>query len=152
MIWILYYCLWTDNYIILTQFLSLYSIVYCLERWYFGWCCRYVKSFMIWIIYYCLWTDNYIINTIPFIILLFIVWKGTFLAWNSILENDATNNNDGYENDNVVLSSWMACCITKQSTHKAFEKRKRSMTAPDVLEEIGDVVHDIASSTIQQDT
>ena len=56
----------------------------------------------------------------------------------------ATNNND-----DLVFACWMACCLTKQSTYKAFQKRKRSMTAPDVLEEIGDVVDIVTSSTIQ---
>lgn len=66
---------------------------------------------------------------------------GTFVAWNRILQNKEV------EHD-ALLSCWMATCLTKRATKVAFEKRRRSMTAPDVLEEIGAVVDEIAASTI----
>jgi hypothetical protein len=43
----------------------------------------------------------------------------------------------------------MACCLIKRSTARVFEKRYKSMIAPDVMEEIGDVVDEVASSRIQ---
>ena len=67
---------------------------------------------------------------------------GTFLAWNRILESKLDSESD------LLLSCWMASGITKRATNSAFLKRKRSMTAPDVLEEIGHVVDEVASSTI----
>jgi len=78
---------------------------------------------------------------------------GTFVAWNKILENQSVQEKNTCEDnliqDELVLGCWMACCLTKKSTLRAFQKRKRSMTAPDVLEEIGDVMDEIASSTIE---
>jgi NAD(P)H-hydrate repair Nnr-like enzyme with NAD(P)H-hydrate dehydratase domain len=47
------------------------------------------------------------------------------------------------------MSCFLATAITKRATALAFEKRKRAMTAPDVLEEIGFAVDDIAGSTIE---
>jgi ATP-dependent NAD(P)H-hydrate dehydratase len=74
---------------------------------------------------------------------------GTFLAWNRILQgNDSNSGSRKKQSDDVVLASWMACCFTKQSTSRAFKKRKRSMTAPDILEEIGAVIDDYTSTTI----
>ena len=71
---------------------------------------------------------------------------GIFLAWNRIL----SGRDKGMETD-LLLSVWMACSLTKRATRVAFEKRKRSMTAPDILEEIGDVVDEVTSSTIFKD-
>ncbi len=77
---------------------------------------------------------------------------GTFLAWNRILLGSDTHTGArNNENDNVVLASWMACCFTKQSTSRAFKKRKRSMTAPDILEEIGSVINDYTRTTIDSE-
>ena len=85
---------------------------------------------------------------------------GTFLAWNRILskksntsinENDEKKNHYNTSDDDVVLASWMACCLTKKSTARAFQKKKRSMTAPDILDEIGEVFDEVASSTIEQE-
>ena len=59
---------------------------------------------------------------------------GTFVAWHFILQK---NDND------FILSCWSACCLTKRATKQAFEKKKRSMTAPDILNEIGDVFDDM---------
>ena len=71
---------------------------------------------------------------------------GTFLAWNSIKYKTGTNSQ---RLENVVLGSWMACCITKQATKKAFENKKRSMTAPDVLDDAGYIVTMMTESTIE---
>lgn len=69
---------------------------------------------------------------------------GTFVAWNRILQ-------DNHVEHDILLSCWMATCLTKRATGAAFEKRRRSMTAPDVLEEIGNVVDEVASSTIVEE-
>lgn len=84
---------------------------------------------------------------------------GTFLAWNRILSRKKSNNDNVVMNkndvdtngdDDIILASWMACCLTKKSTARAFQKKKRSMTAPDILDEIGAVFDEVASSTIEQ--
>lgn len=72
---------------------------------------------------------------------------GTFVAWNRILRDQ----NTGLDTTNLLLSCWMAACIVKRATRAAFGKRKRSMTAPDVLEEMGSVVDEVASSTISDE-
>mmetsp|Transcript_9653 Transcript_9653/g.14526 ORF Transcript_9653/g.14526 Transcript_9653/m.14526 type:complete len:401 (+) Transcript_9653:125-1327(+) len=66
---------------------------------------------------------------------------GTFVAWNKILSKQ------GADTD-LLLSCWMASSFTKRSTNAAFKKKKRSMTAPDILEEIGAVVDETTSSTL----
>ena len=66
---------------------------------------------------------------------------GVFLSWNQIMKNQ------DLETD-AILSCWLASSLTKKATRVAFEKRRRSMTAPDILEEIGAVVDEVASSTI----
>jgi len=66
---------------------------------------------------------------------------GTFVGWNKILSNQ------GADTD-LLLSCWMASSFTKRSTNAAFKKKKRSMTAPDILEEIGAVVDETTSSTL----
>lgn len=76
---------------------------------------------------------------------------GSFSAWNRILSNQAVEEPSIQEkNTSMRLSCWLASAITKRSTKNAFEKRKRSMTAPDILEEIGDVVDHISKSTIAE--
>jgi len=75
---------------------------------------------------------------------------GTFVAWNRILAVTSKNSNESSEKriNDLVLACWMGCCVTKRATRLAFIKKKRSMTAPDILEEIGPVIDDIASTTI----
>jgi len=74
---------------------------------------------------------------------------GALLAWNKILSTKPYSSGNSDTNMDLALSCWIACSFTKRATYKAFEKRKRSMTAPDILEEIGAVVDEVASSTIQ---
>ena len=58
---------------------------------------------------------------------------GTFVAWNRILH-------EGFHSDgDLLLSCWSAACVTKRSTHRAFNRKRRAMTAPDILEDIGEV-------------
>jgi len=58
---------------------------------------------------------------------------GTFLAWDQILEQRD-------QQHDAVLASWSACCLVKQATKKAFDSKRRSMTAPDVLKKIGETM------------
>jgi len=61
---------------------------------------------------------------------------GAFVAWNSILSK---GRDTAQKKQNLILSCWSACCLTKKATRAAFQKNRRSMTAPDILEEIGSV-------------
>jgi len=74
---------------------------------------------------------------------------GTFVAWNRILAEGTNDKNDVRFKD-LVMSCWVACCVTKIATRHAFNKKKRSMTAPDIIEEIGSVMDYIASTTIKR--
>lgn len=90
---------------------------------------------------------------------------GSFLAWNRLLLNSTKEEHlvnvstqlgteqegQGDKGMNLILACWFACALTKRATRAAFEKRRRSMTAPDILEEIGAVVDEYASSTIQEE-
>mmetsp|Transcript_756 Transcript_756/g.901 ORF Transcript_756/g.901 Transcript_756/m.901 type:complete len:381 (-) Transcript_756:30-1172(-) len=65
----------------------------------------------------------------------------TLIAWHEI-SNQRNNNNEensiSNNNNNLLpLSCWTACCITRRSTARAFAVKRRAMTAPDVLNEIG---------------
>ena len=77
---------------------------------------------------------------------------GTFLAWNQLLRNEHGENPTTIPRDDELwlhvsveklLPCWAACCVAKQATKAAFSKKRRAMTAPDVLEEIGSVVDEI---------
>jgi ATP-dependent NAD(P)H-hydrate dehydratase len=56
---------------------------------------------------------------------------GTMVAWNKIL----TDRNEA-SFDDIPLACWTACCFVKRSTKKAFDVHRRSMTAPDKLQEL----------------
>jgi ATP-dependent NAD(P)H-hydrate dehydratase len=62
---------------------------------------------------------------------------GTHIAWNHILGDGR----EGKAQDatDKLISCWSACCLTKKATKAAFDKKRRAMQAPDVLEEIGPV-------------
>lgn len=62
---------------------------------------------------------------------------GTFLAWKKLVSASGTEE---------LLPCWSACCIAKLATQAAFQKKRRAMTAPDVLEEIGPVIDQLLSS------
>ena len=63
---------------------------------------------------------------------------GTFLAWNEILSEQ------GCSTDRL-LSCWSACCVTKKATKLAFERHRRSMTAPDVINLLGETFEDMTN-------
>ena len=64
---------------------------------------------------------------------------GTFVAWNRILHKDLESSHSG----DILLSCWSAACLTKRATHRAFNRKRRSMTAPDILEDIGEALDDM---------
>jgi ATP-dependent NAD(P)H-hydrate dehydratase len=57
---------------------------------------------------------------------------GTLVAWNRILTD-----RDQASLEDLPLACWTACCFVKRSTKKAFDIHRRSMTAPDILDELG---------------
>jgi ATP-dependent NAD(P)H-hydrate dehydratase len=60
---------------------------------------------------------------------------GTLVAWNNILTNRGKATYD-----DLPLSCWTACCFVKRATKVAFDRHRRSMTAPDILVELGSVI------------
>jgi ATP-dependent NAD(P)H-hydrate dehydratase len=65
---------------------------------------------------------------------------GTLVAWNRILSKSNDDQNDA--NMDLPVACWTACCFVKRATKRAFDKHRRSMTAPDVLEELGPTVQE----------
>ena len=70
---------------------------------------------------------------------------GTLLGWNRILSTNNKNVSSGL--DDVPLACWTACCFVKQSTKRAFDMHRRSMTAPDILDTLGQTIDDMTSPT-----
>lgn len=66
---------------------------------------------------------------------------GTLVAWNQILTEDGTASKE-----DLPLACWTACCFVKRSTKKAYDKHRRSMTAPDILQELGPTIDEMTSS------
>ena len=64
----------------------------------------------------------------------------TLCAWHVILKD----RNVATEAD-LPLSCWTACCFIKRATKRAFDTKRRSMTAPDVLDELGPSIDTMAS-------
>jgi ATP-dependent NAD(P)H-hydrate dehydratase len=64
----------------------------------------------------------------------------TLCAWHVILKD----RNIATEAD-LPLSCWTACCFIKRATKRAFDSKRRSMTAPDVLDELGPSIDTMAS-------
>ena len=60
---------------------------------------------------------------------------GTLVAWNSILISQGISSDK-----DLQLACWTACCFVKRATHHAFSQKRRSMTAPDVLAQLGTAV------------
>lgn len=64
-------------------------------------------------------------------------------AWNLNLEptlggTETASTSEAYPQDNALWATWCAAVLVKKSTTSAFSKHKRSMTAPDVLAEVGE--------------
>jgi ATP-dependent NAD(P)H-hydrate dehydratase len=66
---------------------------------------------------------------------------GTLVAWNNILTNRGKATYD-----DLPLSCWTACCFVRRTTKVAFDRHRRSMTAPDILEELGPVIDHMTTS------
>ena len=43
-----------------------------------------------------------------------------------------------------LLAAYTGCLLTRRFSHKAFARHRRAMTAPDLVEAIGDVFEDFA--------
>ena len=67
---------------------------------------------------------------------------GTLIAWNVILSQDDQHRKIS-KNDHLALSCWTGCCFVKHAAKRAFQDKKRSMTAPDVLEELGPAINEM---------
>mmetsp|Transcript_11048 Transcript_11048/g.22884 ORF Transcript_11048/g.22884 Transcript_11048/m.22884 type:complete len:236 (-) Transcript_11048:79-786(-) len=67
---------------------------------------------------------------------------GTLVAWNHILTNRGVASFD-----DIPLACWTACCFVKRSTKQAFDIHRRSMTAPDILDELGPTIDEMTLDT-----
>ncbi len=63
---------------------------------------------------------------------------GTLVSWHAILKE-----RDVADAEDLPLACWTACCFVRRSTKYAFEKHRRSMTAPDILNELGKAIDDM---------
>jgi ATP-dependent NAD(P)H-hydrate dehydratase len=73
---------------------------------------------------------------------------GTLLAWNRILSSRNVASSSSLSSsgtEDVPLACWTACCFVKRSTKRAFDVHRRSMTAPDILHELGPTIDDMMS-------
>lgn len=68
-----------------------------------------------------------------------------FVAWNVVWEKNVP---DDYTESKVsnrqhhqrIFASWAACCVVKKGTNVAFQKKRRAMSAMDVIGEMGNVL------------
>lgn len=77
---------------------------------------------------------------------------GTLVSWHVLLaerrkDKDTDSLNDSY----LPLSCWTACCFVKRATKFAFEAHGRSMTAPDVLDNLGPAIAKMTSTSTNED-
>jgi ATP-dependent NAD(P)H-hydrate dehydratase len=91
---------------------------------------------------------------------------GTFLAWDRLLTEPKCNTvittthdpSSATKTSRALVSllqekeqlvpCWVACCIVKRATKVAYDKKRRAMTAPNVLNEIGAVVDKTITSVL----
>lgn len=71
---------------------------------------------------------------------------GTLVAWKTI----SSSKESGPEVPTDPLLCWTACSFVKRATHIAYHKHYRSMTAPDVLQELGPTVHEMTANASDQ--
>jgi ATP-dependent NAD(P)H-hydrate dehydratase len=69
----------------------------------------------------------------------------TFMGWHDIMQSR------GCDVDRQ-LSCWSACSVTKRATHTAFRSKRRAMTAPDVLNEIGPAMIEMENDAEHMDS
>jgi ATP-dependent NAD(P)H-hydrate dehydratase len=72
---------------------------------------------------------------------------GTLLAWQVILHppGPATHSSEPQlqHEEDWQLACWTACCAVRRATRYAYERHRRSMTAPDVLAELGAAIQSL---------
>jgi len=71
---------------------------------------------------------------------------GTFLAWNNILSKKQQIGEEKRKL-HLVIAAWTACSVVKRATNEAFRNKRRSMTAPDILDVLGEVSDRMTSET-----
>ena len=67
---------------------------------------------------------------------------GTLVAWHAI-----QSKKQGPPQQSLPLSCWTACCFVKRATANAYQQKKRSMTAPDVLDHLGSAIDEMTTVT-----
>jgi ATP-dependent NAD(P)H-hydrate dehydratase len=65
-----------------------------------------------------------------------------FMAWNAVLSGKE-GRDEKRQLEDRILAAWTACCVVKKATRKSFDRKRRSMSAQHVLEEIGEVVREM---------
>ncbi|GKY99702.1 hypothetical protein MPSEU_000924200 [Mayamaea pseudoterrestris] len=68
---------------------------------------------------------------------------GTLLAWQALMDEQQEGTTCRENHD--VLVAWTACCFVKRATKRAFEEKRRAMTAPDILSVLGSVIDEMTS-------
>jgi ATP-dependent NAD(P)H-hydrate dehydratase len=71
----------------------------------------------------------------------------TLAAWQSILQQQS---NDVENDQSWVPAGWTACHLVKRATREAWQSKKRSMTAPDVLDSLGGVYEDMIGNSCSE--
>lgn len=66
---------------------------------------------------------------------------GTMVAWQSILHDDDDDDNSV----DLPLACWTACCIVKRATKRAFDAKRRAMSATDILDLLGATMEDMVN-------
>jgi ATP-dependent NAD(P)H-hydrate dehydratase len=69
---------------------------------------------------------------------------GTLVAWQAIRATESKENKDsaGFQVD-LPLACWTACCIVKRATQRAFDVKKRAMSAQDIMDHLGPTMGDM---------
>jgi ATP-dependent NAD(P)H-hydrate dehydratase len=65
-----------------------------------------------------------------------------FMAWNR-LQNSLKDKKHATRQEDQIMATWAACCAVKKATSRAFDRKRRSMSAQNVLEEISEVIRDM---------
>jgi len=70
---------------------------------------------------------------------------GTLVAWHVIQSSSHDESSEQLlePSERLALACWTGCCFVKHATKLAFLDKKRSMTAPDILEELGPAVNEM---------
>ena len=77
---------------------------------------------------------------------------GALVSWKAILDEQsetASSTTTTRTQSSLALSCWTACCFVKHATARAYHKKKRAMTAPDVLEELGPAIDEMTTTSTE---